>query len=63
MKKPNEFIEVFMSLIKWFLIILFLNNAIWATVFIVATNEEESFTELTQDGENNTQGINNGTIN
>lgn len=63
MKKPNEFIEVFMSLIKWFLIILLLNNAIWATVFIVATNEEESFTELTQDGENNTQGINNGTIN
>ena len=61
-KKPfNESIEVFLSLIKWFLIILLLNNLIWAIVFITSTSSEE--TVLTQDGVNNTQGINNGTIN
>ena len=62
MSKPfNESIEVFLSLIKWFLIILLLNNLIWAIVFIASTSSEE--TVLTQDGINNTQGINNGTIN
>ena len=61
MNKPNEFIEVFMSLIKWFLIIFLINNLIWAGVFVVATSSEE--TTLVQDGSENIQGINNGTIN
>lgn len=60
--KPfNESIEVFLSLIKWFLIILLLNNLIWAIVFITNTSSEEAV--LTQDGTQNIQGINNGAIN
>lgn len=62
MSKPfNESIEVFMSLIKWFLIILLLNNLIWGIIFVVSSSSEE--TVLTQDGTDNIQGINNGTIN
>ena len=60
--KPfNESIETFLSLIKWFLIILLLNNLIWAIVFITSSSSEEAV--LTQDGTQNIQGINNGTIN
>ena len=61
MKKPNEFIEVFMSLIKWFLIVLLINNLIWAGVFVIATSSEEVI--ITQDGQDNLQEMNNGTIN
>ena len=61
MNKPNEFIEVFMSLIKWFLVVLLINNAIWAGVFIISTSSEE--TTMVQDGQNNSQEMNNGTIN
>ena len=61
MKKPNEFVEVFMSLIKMFLIVLVINNLIWACVFVVNSSSDES--TLIQDGSQNTQGINNGTIN
>ena len=61
MKKPNEFIEVFMSLIKFFLVVLLINNLIWAGVFVIATNSEE--TTMIQEGENHIQGVNNGTIN
>lgn len=61
MKKPNEFIEVFMSLIKWFLVVLLINNLIWAGVFVIATSSEEVI--MTQDGQENLQEINNGTIN
>lgn len=63
MEKPNKFIEVFMSLIKWFLIILLLNNAIWGIIFYKTVSSSNEQTELAQDGENNIQGINNGTIN
>jgi hypothetical protein len=66
MKKPNAFVEVFLSLIKWFLVILVVNNLIRAGVFIVATSSEESTetnNELYQDGYNNHQEINNGTKN
>lgn len=64
MKKPNEFVEVFLSLVKWFLIVLLINNAIWLGVvycLVSGTNDEESAV-LTQSGENNVQGINNGSI-
>ena len=63
MKKPNETIEVFMSLIKWFFIVLLLNNAIWFGVVYSLVNDTTEETTLNQDGENNTQGINYGTIN
>ena len=39
MKKPNETIEVFMSLIKWFFIVLLLNNAIWFGVVYSLVND------------------------
>jgi hypothetical protein len=61
MKKPNEFVEVFMSLIKMFLIVLVLNNLIWAVVFMVNSSSDEA--TLNQDGSQNIQGVNNGTIN
>lgn len=63
MKKPNEFVEVFLSLVKWFMIVLLLNNAIWGIIFYKTVSSSVEQTELAQDGENNIQGINNGTIN
>lgn len=57
MKKPNEFIEVFMSLIKWFLIILLLNNAIWGIIFYKTVSS--SVIEADQDGYNNIQDVGN----
>lgn len=33
-KQPNVAIEVFLSLVKWFLIILIINNLIWAGVYL-----------------------------
>lgn len=63
MKKPNEFVEVFMSLVKWFLLVMLLNNAIWLGVVYTLVSGTSEETTLNQDGENNTQGINYGTIN
>ena len=63
MKKPNEFVEVFLSLVKWFMIVLLLNNAIWGIIFYKTVSSSVEQTGLAQDGENNIQGINNGTIN
>lgn len=63
MKKPNEFVEVFMSLIKWFLLFVLVNNAIWFGVVYTLISGTSEETTMSQDGENNTQGINNGTIN
>lgn len=63
MKKPNEFVEVFMSLIKWFLIVLLINNLIWATVYVISTDNNEktqTITEMKQDGQGNYQEMNNG---
>lgn len=63
MNKPNSFVEVFLSLIKIFLLVIILNNLIWAGVVYKMLSSASSETVLAQDGENNTQGINNGTIN
>jgi hypothetical protein len=57
MKKPNEFIEVFMSLIKLFLIILLLNNAIWGIIFYKTVSS--SGYDVEQDGHNNIQEVGN----
>lgn len=38
MKPFNESVETFLSLIKYFLIFIFLNNLIWAVLFITHTS-------------------------
>ena len=63
MKQPNVAIEVFMSLVKWFFIVLLVNNIIWLGVLYTIVQNSSSETTLNQDGENNLQGVNNGTIN
>ena len=63
MKQPNIAIEVFMSIVKWFLIVLLVNNIIWLGVLYTIVENSSSETTLNQDGENNMQGVNNGTIN
>ena len=59
MKKPNNTVEVFMSMLKWFTIILIFNNLAW----IIATSnvkETTQITKLTQDGYGNNQEVTNG---
>lgn len=63
MKQPNIAVEVFMSLVKWFFIVLLINNVIWLGVLYTIVENSSSETTLNQDGENNMQGVNNGTIN
>lgn len=62
--KPNIAVEVFLSLVKWFLIILIINNLIWAGLFIHYVNKSVADTphniEMTQDGQDNNQSITNG---
>lgn len=63
MNKPNPFIEVFMSLVKWFLIVLLVNNLIWAGVLYVILNGSEYSNTISLDDsfENEiTQGVTNG---
>lgn len=62
MKKPDSFVEVFLSLVKWFLLVLLLNNAIWGFVVYGLVHTTSEDTEINQDGESNI-GINNGSIN
>lgn len=57
MKKPNEFVEVFLSLVKWFMVVLLLNNAIWGIIFYKTVSS--SIIEAEQDGENNIQEVGN----
>jgi len=59
MEKPNTAIEVFMSLVKWFLIILLLNNLIWGAIFYSAVNGETIQASQEQGGHNNYQAIRN----
>lgn len=57
--KPfNESVEVFLSLIKYFLIFIFLNNLIWAVIFIISGASIETDANIA--GENNIQEIDNG---
>lgn len=61
--KPNEFVEVFISLVRWFLLFVLINNAIWAFVFICSTSSEEkteTHNEMIQDGYGNKQEMTNG---
>jgi hypothetical protein len=58
MEKPNTTIEVFLSLVKWFLIILLLNNLIWGAIFYSAVNGDGLHAEQEQGGHDNYQVIN-----
>lgn len=60
MNKPNPFIEVFMSLVKLFLVVLLVNNLIWAGVLYVLINGADSTNTQYIDGENNYQELRNG---
>ena len=52
--------EVFLSILKWVLVFILLNNLIWAVLFFALVNGSE--VSNTQDivGENNIQEMNNG---
>lgn len=62
-KNPNIAVEVFLSLVKWFLIFVVVNNLIWAGVFLAhfhSINGSSSTVELLQDGHDNNQSVTNG---
>ena len=52
--------EVFMSLIKWFLIVLILNNLIFGGVVFKMLSGEDVGMKQIQDGTNNLQEMTNG---
>lgn len=64
MKYPNVAVEVFLSLVKYFLIFIVLNNLIWAGIYSYtlhkASSDTITSTEMWQDGTNNKQSITNG---
>ena len=60
MKRPNEAVEVFMSLVKWFLIVLLVNNLIWAILFFGISFGSDTSMSVAQDGTDNYQEVNNG---
>lgn len=64
MKQPNIAVEVFLSLVKWFLVFIVLNNVIWAGIFTYYLNKSITDVahniEMTQDGQDNNQSITNG---
>ena len=50
--------EIFLSVVKWFLIFIMLNNLIWVIVFCIGSSSITG--ETLQDGFNNTQEVNYG---
>jgi len=60
MKKPNDFIEVFMSLIKWFLFFILFNNLVWAYILYSIFSTPPADISQTQSGTNNIQEMTNG---
>ena len=63
MNKPNAFVEVFLSLVKWFLIVLLVNNLIWAGVLYVVLSESSVTNDMSVDDSfynEIEQGVNNG---
>ena len=61
---PHMAVETFLSLCKWFLLIIIAINLIWAAVFTIyikqSFNGTTQSTEMWQDGTNNNQSITNG---
>ena len=60
MKQPNIEVEVFMSLMKWFLVFTLINNGIWAFVHYGVFSTSSAEITQTQDGTNNYQDMTNG---
>ena len=58
--KPNEPVEVFMSLIKIFLLFVLLNNLVWYCVIHSLTSTNGAEITQMQDGTNNVQEMTNG---
>lgn len=60
---PNMAVETFLSLCKWFLLIIIAINVIWAAVFTVYIKQSFNGTtyDVTQEqsGYDNVQGVNN----
>lgn len=52
--------EVFLSILKWVLVFILLNNLIWAVLFFVLVNGSEVSNTQEIVGENNTQEMSNG---
>lgn len=63
-KQPNIAVEVFLSLVKWFLVFVIINNLIWAGIYSytlnTASNDTTTSAEMWQDGTNNNQSVTNG---
>ena len=63
-KQPNIAVEVFLSLVKRFLIFIVINNLIWAGIYSYTLHKASSdiitSAEMLQDGSNNKQSITNG---
>lgn len=55
--------EVFLSIIKWFLIVILVNNLIWGVVFYMTVNGSSYDVDVVQDGKNNNQEVMNGKAN
>lgn len=60
---PNIAVETFLSLCKWFLIILIINNLIWAGIhfgyYFNSFTGTQSYVQQTQSGYDNVQGVEN----
>ena len=52
MEEPR-YIDVFLSCIKWFIIVMGINNLVWIFIVFFLINGSESANTLTQDGYNN----------
>ena len=60
---PNIAVETFLSLVRWFLIILILNNVIWALIhfgyYRSSFQGTNNYIQQEQSGYDNVQGIDN----
>jgi len=52
--------EVFLSIVKWFLVVLLLNNLIWGVVLYSFVSDTSTDINQSQDGTNNYQEMTNG---
>lgn len=52
--------EVFLSILKWVLIVILLNNLIWALLVFWMISGNEASLSVSQDGRENYQEVKNG---
>lgn len=52
--------EVFLSIVKWFLVVLLINNLIWGVVFFATIYNSTADLSVTQDGTENYQEVAHG---